>query len=40
MKFYQNMECRVIAELPNDESVIELATGIYYAWKFNSNNKR
>lgn len=30
MKFYQNMECRIIAELPNDESVIELATGIYY----------
>lgn len=30
MKFYKNMECRIIAELPNDESVIELATGIYY----------
>lgn len=29
-KFYQNMECRVIAELPNDESVIELVTGICY----------
>ena len=29
-KFYQNMECRVIAELPNDESVIELVTGMYY----------
>ncbi len=29
-KFYQNMECRVIAELPNDESVIELVTGMHY----------
>lgn len=29
-KFYQNMECRVIAELPNDESVIELVTGMCY----------
>jgi len=24
------MECRIIAELPNNESVIELVTGIYY----------
>ncbi len=30
MKFYQNIECRIIAELTNDESVIELVTGIYY----------
>lgn len=30
MKFYQNMECKIIAELPNDESVIELVTGMYY----------
>lgn len=29
-KFYQNMECKIVAELPNNESVIELVTGMYY----------
>lgn len=28
--YYNNIECTVVAQLPNNESVIEFVTGIYY----------
>ena len=28
--YYNNIECVVVAQLPNNESVIEFVTGIYY----------
>ena len=36
-KYYNNLECEIIAELPDDECVIEIVTG--YSYELDSDVK-